>query len=55
MKSHMPDGVSSPQPAADEAKGMDVNHKNWLELIKPNKLEVNASSTGKNVATVTRH
>ncbi len=31
---------------------MDVNHKNWLELIKPNKLDINAKAVNPNVATV---
>ena len=30
-----------------------MNHKNWQELIKPNKLEISSSGSGKNVATVT--
>ncbi len=29
-----------------------MNHKNWQELIKPNKLEISNSSSGNNVATV---
>jgi len=32
---------------------MDVNHKNWQELIKPNKLEISSSGSRNNVATVT--
>jgi DNA-directed RNA polymerase subunit alpha len=31
---------------------MEVNHKNWLELIKPNKLEVNAKAANPNVASI---
>ncbi len=32
---------------------MDVNHKNWQELIKPNKLDITSSGSGNNVATLT--